>query len=54
MSSPTPAYSRSNRSGRRKLSGTRNSRRGEPWLEVMMAIMLTLVGFVTCKDDSRT
>ena len=30
-----------------------SSRRGEPWLEVMMAIMLTLVGFVTCKDDSH-
>ena len=53
MSSPTPAYSPSHRSGHRKLFGTRNSRRREPWCEVRMAIMLTLVSFVTCKDDSH-
>ena len=53
MSSPTPAYSPSNQSGRRKLSGTRKSQRGESWLAVAMAIMFTLVSFVTCKDDSH-
>ena len=50
---PDPAYSPSNQSGRRKLSGTRKSRRGESWLAVAMAIMFTLVSFVTCKDDSH-
>ena len=33
--------------------GTRKSRRDESWPVVAMAIMFTLVSFVTCKDNSH-